>query len=192
MQQYPPPGLPNLADIQGPTSYETVGGYKLRSRSIAARHVGGDARCTLAAVGKAMVDAHNATVLNPQALGPGSELQRSLTDILVQLNSFDSKMNDQLNDKWTQLTAQLHDVACIGILGFNRSSQSVTDSIRALPPAPGQPAPPDFPSTRGGLMSMSSEAAVAFLQLYNLPTGGTQPERINRLARHIGIDRDLM
>jgi len=61
-----------------------------------------------------MVDAHNATVLNPQALGPGSELQRSLTDILVQLNSFDSKMNDQLNDKWTQLTAQLHDVACIG------------------------------------------------------------------------------
>eukprot|EP00195_Chlamydomonas_chlamydogama_P011385 CAMPEP_0202900490 /NCGR_PEP_ID=MMETSP1392-20130828/11862_1 /ASSEMBLY_ACC=CAM_ASM_000868 /TAXON_ID=225041 /ORGANISM="Chlamydomonas chlamydogama, Strain SAG 11-48b" /LENGTH=187 /DNA_ID=CAMNT_0049586887 /DNA_START=146 /DNA_END=709 /DNA_ORIENTATION=+ len=187
MQSYPPPGVPNLAHIEGPTSYQNVGRRKLRRRRI---DVKGD-KCTVAAVGKAGVDFHNPTVLDPQALGEDAELQQTLTAIQDILTLIESELQEE-NTKLSQLTTHLHDLTCTGIHTLNRSIDDPSQSIFALPPAPGQPAPAGFPSTASGLITMTSEAAAAFLQAYNLPTGGTKRERINRLARHIGIERGLM
>eukprot|EP00195_Chlamydomonas_chlamydogama_P014353 CAMPEP_0202889854 /NCGR_PEP_ID=MMETSP1392-20130828/412_1 /ASSEMBLY_ACC=CAM_ASM_000868 /TAXON_ID=225041 /ORGANISM="Chlamydomonas chlamydogama, Strain SAG 11-48b" /LENGTH=191 /DNA_ID=CAMNT_0049573283 /DNA_START=106 /DNA_END=681 /DNA_ORIENTATION=+ len=187
MQNYPPPGFPNFADNGGQTSYATVGRYNLRCLSIACRHVAGDAGCTVAALGRATVDVHNATVRNPQASGPAAGLlQQTLNGFQANFNSI-ALQQQQNNAKWAQLSTQLHDLRCMGVHAFNRSSKVPSDSIRALPPAAGQPPPAAFPSTRSDLSNLSSATATTFLNAYNQPTGGTRREKINRLARHIGV-----
>ena len=84
---------------------------------------------------------------------------------------------------------------------MNRHALNVGDAIYpvALPqpamPAVGAPAAPflpaNFPATKGLLMALDSNGVNALLQAYGLAVTGTVQQRINRLARHIGMSRQF-
>ena len=84
---------------------------------------------------------------------------------------------------------------------MNRHATELDDDIYpvalpqpALPPA-GAPAAPflpaNFPANKGQLIALNTNEVNAILGAYGLGMAGSLHQRINRLARHIGMSRQL-